>query len=449
MDEKNISVLNGHLADILNNIEENIKIVDASRRIVFANTMALEQAGASADAVVGEPCHRVFWNSDKPCSWCHTDNVFSTGDSLNTRVIRKGETLNLTEIFSYSLKDADGNVELVMEIVREAIGYQPAMQNVSPLKGIISRSDTMVQIFETIVRAAPTNAPVLIQGETGTGKELVARVIQELSNRKNKPFIIVNCGAIVETLLESELFGHEKGAFTGATGRLIGRFEQADGGTLFLDEVGELSASMQTKFLRVLQDGVIERVGGREKIKVDVRVIAATNAVIQKAIIEKRFREDLYFRLNVIPIFLPPLRERPEDIPLLVKHFIDIYNAKHGKKVTGITQKAMRALMVYPWPGNIRELENVIERLIILAKNVTIWISDLPDEITGSQSASIMVEKSLGENLEETELAYLKSVLTKNMGQCAMAAQNAGIGVRTLRRLMRRHSLNVKDFRKQ
>ena len=438
---------NGHLPDVLNAIQENIKVIDPQRRIVYANTVAAEQAGVEADSIVGKLCHEVFWHRDEPCSWCNTDKVFSTGEAHNCRVIRKEEIVNLTEIFSYPLKDADGHVSYVMEIVREDLGYAAESRNAAPLKDIISRSDCMVKVFETIVRVAPTNAPVLIQGETGTGKELVARVIQELSNRKNKPFIIVNCGAIVETLLESELFGHEKGAFTGATGRVIGRFEQADGGTLFLDEVGELSASMQTKFLRVLQDGIIERVGGREKIKVDVRVIAATNAGIQKAIIEKRFRQDLYFRLNVIPILLPPLRERPGDVPLLVKHFIDLYGGKHGRKVTGINQKAMRALMGYPWPGNVRELENVIERVTILAKSKTIFIADLPAEITGVFPASSKADITFEKNMDQAELAYLKGILTRYLGHSAMAARNAGIGERTLRRLMRKHDLDLKDFR--
>jgi transcriptional regulator with GAF, ATPase, and Fis domain len=234
----------------------------------------------------------------------------------------------------------------------------------------------MKKVLQAVETIAPTYAGVLILGETGTGKELIARAIHNLSSRKAKPLVKVNCAALPAGLIESELFGHEKGAFTGALSRRIGRFELAHGGTIFLDEIGELLLDLQVKLLRVLQDGEVERVGGANTIKVAVRVIAATNRDLQKAMQEGRFRQDLFYRLHVFPIQLPPLRERREDIPLLVKYFAMKYGKTLGKRIETIPQKTMDALQAYPWPGNVRELEHAIERAVILSQGPRLELGD-------------------------------------------------------------------------
>lgn len=248
---------------------------------------------------------------------------------------------------------------------------------------IIGKSKAMQKVFSLIERVAATDSTVLILGESGTGKELVARAIHQASLRRNGPFIPVNCGAIPEELLESELFGHEKGAFTGAIKTRLGRFELAHGGTIFLDEVAEMSSKLQVKLLRVLQERAFERVGGIRSIKVDIRVIAATNRDLEKEVREGRFREDLYYRLNVIPVLLPPLRERKEDIPLLVEYFLNRFAHQKRLESKGIDQEALDILMRYDWPGNVRELENVIERMIILSTGEKLTAADVPEYIRG------------------------------------------------------------------
>ncbi len=249
---------------------------------------------------------------------------------------------------------------------------------------MIGDSGALKQVMAAVGRAAPTNATVLIQGESGVGKELVARTIHRNSLRSRERFVQVNCAAIPEELIESELFGHEKGSFTGATEKQVGKFEQADRGTIFLDEVGDMSAKTQAKVLRVLQEGEVERLGSARTIKVDVRVIAATNKNLEEEIEKGTFREDLYFRLAVIPIHVPPLRERPEDIPLLVRHYMDYFSRENNARPRRITQAALDALQRYRWKGNIRELRNTVERLIIMSPGDTIDLADLPG--VGAQS---------------------------------------------------------------
>ncbi len=283
-------------------------------------------------------------------------------------------------------------------------------------------------------QAAPSLATVLILGESGTGKELLARSIHERSGRARAPFIAVNCAAIPETILESELFGHERGAFTGATGKRDGRFAKAAGGTLFLDEIGELSPSVQVKLLRVLQEGEYEPVGGNTQ-KADVRIVAATNRDLVAEVAAGRFREDLYYRLNVIAITAPPLRVRREDIPLLVDHFLGLYCAKNGHQRLHPTRGALERMMDYAWPGNVRELENVIERAVVLSRSDALGENDLPDHIaTAAPSASTQLMFEVGTTLDEIELRVIRETLRHTKGDKSVAAQLLGISTRTIYR---------------
>jgi len=263
---------------------------------------------------------------------------------------------------------------------------------------IVGDSEGMQQVFRLVEKIANTDSTVLVYGESGTGKELIARAIHFNSDRRERPLIPVNCGAIPEELLESELFGHEQGAFTGATRTRIGRFELGNGGTIFLDEIGDMSPALQVKILRVLQEHEFERVGGMKTIKVDIRVIAATNKDLDKNVAEGKFREDLFYRLNVIPIQLPPLRDRPADTPLLVNHFLQMYNTKNGHNITGVSPEAMELLSSYEWPGNVRELENMIERIVILKGDGLIEPGDLSEKILAADSGTLHPRVRIPEN---------------------------------------------------
>jgi DNA-binding NtrC family response regulator len=286
-------------------------------------------------------------------------------------------------------------IEEIKLVVQRALDYQRLKtENVLlqkqlkakyKFKNLIGDSEVMQQSFQFIEKIAATNSTVMICGESGTGKELVARAIHYNSDRRNEPMVPVNCGAIPEDLLESELFGYEKGAFTGALKTRIGRFELANGGTVFLDEIGDMSPALQVKILRVLQEHEFERLGGVKSIKVDIRVIAATHRDLEKAVKQGTFREDLYYRLNVIPFILPPLRERGSDIPLLTNHFIGKFNIEKKQNINGISPEALKCLTRYHWPGNVRELENLIERLVILKGEGVIEQEDLPEKLLGAE----------------------------------------------------------------
>lgn len=287
-------------------------------------------------------------------------------------------------------------------VVRRALEKQALINHVTDLEQklknrvsfdrIIGQSDAMQQIFSLLEKVVVNDVTVLITGESGTGKELIAQAVHYQSARKSKPFVGVNCAAIPETLLESELFGHERGAFTGAVGMKIGRFEAANGGSIFLDEIGDMPFSLQSKLLRVLQEREVMRVGGTKPIKIDVRLIAATNKDLLKEVEGKTFREDLYFRLNVIPVHLPPLRKRVADIPLLLQHFFGVYNPRLGKNIQGISPDALKAMMNYSWPGNIRELENLVQRSMIMASGVVLGLEDIPKNISECVGIRLPVE---------------------------------------------------------
>jgi transcriptional regulator with PAS, ATPase and Fis domain len=297
----------------------------------------------------------------------------------------------------------------------------------------------MKELFDLLPVVAQSKSTVLIEGESGTGKELVAHAIHENSSRREGPFIKVNCAALSEGVLESELFGHVRGAFTGAVSSKPGRFEMASGGTLFLDEIGEISAAMQVKLLRVLQEEEFERVGGTKTLKVDVRVIAATNRDLKKAIEEGSFRKDLYYRLRVVPLSLPPLRERREDIPLLVSAFLARYNAEFGKNLEGVTQSALDVLLNHSYPGNIRELQNIMEHAVLLSSGRMLDVKDLPRDLWTPPGERPFLDSvlSLPQPLKNIEDALIQKALERTNGNMSEAARLLGIGRSTLWRRLR------------
>ncbi|HVP61414.1 MAG TPA: sigma-54 dependent transcriptional regulator [Myxococcaceae bacterium] len=316
---------------------------------------------------------------------------------------------------------------------------------------LIGQSGQMRAVFKLVETVSYSSATVLIQGESGTGKELVARAIHYRSPRKDKPFVAVNCSALTDTLLESELFGHVKGSFTGATANKKGLFEAADGGTIFLDEIGDVPPATQVRLLRVLQEGEVKRVGANETIKVDVRVIAASNVDLARAKDQGKFREDLFYRLNVITVSLPPLRDRPEDVPLLAGHFLRMYAGKMGKKVTGISPQAMEALVCHRWMGNVRELENVIERAVVLTSREVVDVEDLPQQLRESPGGGGDVEvlslahlpyaeaKRLA--MRAFERRYLSALLEKSGHNVSSAARAAGVDRSNFRRLLKQYEV--------
>lgn len=346
-----------------------------------------------------------------------------------------------------AIKNAIQNYELIKRIneLEENLKKEYSFDN------IISSDDSMQKVFRLITKVLDNDITVLIEGESGTGKELVARAIHYNGSRKDKPFIVVNCASIPRELLESELFGHEKGAFTGAHQRKIGKFELGNGGTIFLDEIGEMEMSLQAKILRVIQQKEFERVGGTEIIKTDVRILSATNRDLKEAVDNKEFREDLYYRLNSFPIVIPPLRERRGDIIILIEHFVKKFNEKLNKNVKGFNKNSLKALYDYDWPGNIRELENLIERCIILADEDYIDTSLLPPHIvshTSSASLNLSNGQLFGENspiipFEKLKEEAIKHAVKITGGNIVEAAKKLNIGRATLYRLMDKYGIET------
>jgi Nif-specific regulatory protein len=350
--------------------------------------------------------------------------------------------------------DLDELLLLIQRVEREVGLHRENRQLKDQLRAkfrvdfIITASRPMEEALNLVGRVAPSQATVLIFGESGTGKELFARAIHYASPRAEGPLVKVNCAALPENLLESELFGHEKGAFTGAAARRIGRFEQADQGSIFLDEIGDLSPALQAKLLRVLQEKEIERVGSNQTIKIDVRVIAATNRNLEDAIKKGTFREDLYYRLNVVTLSLPPLRERKEDIPLLLEYFLKKYSAENKKEVRSLTRESKDLLLQYGYPGNVRELENIIERAVVLCRGEAITSQDLPLNLRESRMEAALSQArqahSLPETLETLERQLIISALERNGAVQTRAAEELGISERVLRYKMNKYGITEK-----
>lgn len=313
-----------------------------------------------------------------------------------------------------------------------AWGNQPVQAPQESGKTIVYQSEVMGTLMKMIDRVAPSTANILVLGESGTGKELLARAIHEKSSRKNKPFVAINCGALRETLLESELFGHEKGSFTGAYSKKIGLAEAANGGTLFLDEIGELAPGIQAKLLRFLQEGEIYRVGGKDPIKVDIRLISATNRELDQEVTRGNFREDLFYRINTIVVSAPPLRRRKEDIPMLINHFLNSSNHAYLNRGRTVSDDAMASLVKYEWPGNIRELQNVCERLQILSEGHQIMLNDLPEQIRNPEKKDDLIDYDPNITIHELEKRYILKALIHFGGNKTQAANALGITIKTL-----------------
>ncbi len=433
--------------EILDSLSEGVFIVDKYFRIRFFNRAAEEITGWSREEVEGRLCNQIFYSHN--CQdFCPLRAVLEKKQPVRSRMC------SIQHKNGYELK-IRANANVFWEDSPEPQGGIVSFQNLSELEaihhhlmqqsdyhGIIGVSKAMREIFGLIEDISDSDATVLIQGESGTGKEMIANAIQATSLRRNKPFIKVNCSVFSPQLLASELFGHVKGAFTGAIKDRPGRFEMADGGTLFLDEVGEMSLEMQLQLLRVLQEGTFERVGESITRRVDVRVIAATNQNLEEALREGRFRQDLYYRLNVIPIHVPPLRERREDIPPLIAHFLKKFAFLYKKEITEIDDSAMEALLKYHWPGNVRELENALEYAFARTRSgEVIRVCKLPPHVREEVECFLNNQQESSSQEPADEMARILQLLNQYQWNRSKVARKLGIGRTTLWRKMRRYGL--------
>ncbi|MBS2097611.1 sigma-54 interaction domain-containing protein [Carboxylicivirga linearis] len=381
------------------------------------------------------------------------DNVVSGALSViriyNPKIESSEDIQLLSIVGSMIAKTARYKQEKLEELerLREENRNLQSQINETKNHNIIGNSGKMKDLFALVNRVAETNSTVLLRGESGIGKELFAEAIHNNSNRKNKSLIKVNCSALPESLIESELFGHEKGAFTGADQQRKGRFELAHGGTIFLDEIGDLPLPTQVKLLRVIQEREFERIGGSETIKTDVRIIAATNRNLEEQIEKGEYREDLYYRINVFPIFIPPLRERRDDIPTLVDHFIDKFNKKNNRKIKRITTSAINMLMVHRWPGNVRELENVIERACIMCKDDVVHSYDLPPTLQTADSTNTGLEGGMVPIIEQVETQLIRDALTTTKGNITKAAEVLKITERMLGTRIKKYEIDAWRFK--
>ncbi len=446
---------------------KRILVVDDEKNMRWVLSQALSGEGFEVvEAENGKDALAAV--SDSPPDAMLLDHRMPEPDGMEVLRRVRGKGLN----FPIIMLTAHGNVETAVEAMKagaseyltkpfdleelklvlgKAMQYSDLAAEVERLRaevdkewdvqGIVASEPRMLEVIETVHKVAPTNATAMIYGESGTGKELIARALHNLSPRAQRPFVSVSAGALPETLLESELFGYEKGAFTGAMTPKPGRFELANGGTLFLDEIGDISPATQVKLLRVLQERKFERLGGTRSIDVDVRVVAATNRDLQQLIADGEFREDLFYRLNVVPIYLPPLRSRAADIPVLIAHFLD----KSGAGTKRISGDAMEAMVNYQWPGNIRELENTIERMVILSHGDEITVDDLPAEVRSGYGVCVNPQAFIlpeeGIDLEEVELDLVKQALDRTGGSVPKAAKLLGLTTKTLEARVQRFGL--------
>lgn len=437
-------------------VSDRVMVVDRDRTIIYSNRPAC--SGGEGQAAIAHPakCYEALLGKCEPCSFCPATKVFESGEVRTVSCSSGGDSPDCGMLQAFPLRSSHGDVACALVLFetswsmpepRKAVA-QPDESGIVDSRGmrdtrvgeLIGQSAPMRQLFEMIRLVADSQATVLLQGESGTGKELVARTIHQLSCRREKPFVVVDCGSLPETLLETELFGHVKGAFTGAVSSKKGLFEEADGGTIFLDEIPDTSGHFQSKLLRVLQEGEIKPVGSNRSIKVDARVISAANKDLLELVKTKAFREDLYYRLAVLPLFLPPLRERREDIPVLVHHFVEATCTRHKKPLRVVGPEAMQALMDATWRGNIRELQHTIERAVVTAPGPELTRQDFFGPLTGPVADTDL--RSVARKAAQiAERARIQEALHQASGKRTRAARALKISRASLYNKLRAYQL--------
>ena len=435
---------------ILDSIADGVFTVDQQGRITSFNKAAERITGFSKEEAVGQYCHEIFRSNlcFEACALKHTAETTETIVNLEVNILNRDNKEIPISISTAVVRDDGGNVVGAVETFRDLSLIKELHKEISKqysFQDILGRSKAMLDLFQILPDISQSSATVLLEGESGTGKELFAAAIHNLSSRKKQPLIKVNCAALPETLLESELFGYKRGAFTDAKKDKPGRFRQAHGGTIFLDEIGDMSKGTQVKLLRVLEQKEYEPLGSTKTEKVDVRIIAATNRDLMEMMHRREFREDLFFRLNVIRLSIPPLRERREDIPLLLDHFIERINLKQSKQIKKLSSSALKILLNYNFPGNVRELENIIEHAIILTKGIEIQPRNLPSYLGSKQieppaRAKISEKQDLAV-LEKVERDLIARALERNGGNTAATAKELGIHRTTLWRKIKRYGI--------
>jgi len=435
---------------ILDSISEGVFTVALDWRITSFNRAAEEITGIPRQKAIGKHCRDVL-RADVCEADCTLRQTMETGKPIMNKAVHiidaQGERRAIT-ISTALLKDTNGKVIGGVETFRDISMVEQLRKEIEGrycCEDIISRSHKMQNLFAILPNIAESNATVLIEGESGTGKELFARAIHNISHRKNNPFIAVNCSALPDTLLESELFGYKAGAFTDAKKDKLGRFALAEGGTIFLDEIGDVSASVQVKLLRVLQDKIYEPVGAVSSVKADVRIITATNKKLDKLVRDGKFREDLYYRINVVKLELPRLRDRKEDIPLLIEHFISRFNRLHNKNICCVTNEVTAALLAYDYPGNVRELENIIEHCFVLCEGEIIEARHLPASVRPISKLE-KIKGSGPATIKQMENILITQALQRNKGNKTATAKELGIDKSTLFRKMKTYDITPEMY---
>jgi PAS domain S-box-containing protein len=439
---------------IFNSISQAIFTIDSGGIITSFNRAAEELTGYKRQEVIGEPCSAIF-QSDMCRRSCLLKTSIHTGKKAEaqevTIIAKTGQSVPIS-VSTAALLDEDGRIVGGVEMFRDlrlVTELKKQLKQSYVFEDIVSKSHQMRRVFDMLPLVANSNSTVLIEGESGTGKELIARAIHNLGPRKSGPFVALNCAAVPDSLIESELFGYKKGAFTDAKQDKPGRFALAEGGTLLLDEIGELSSQMQAKLLRALEEKEYEPLGSTQTVKADVRVIASTNRDLAEDVARRAFRQDLYYRLNVVRIELPPLRKRKEDIVLLVQHFIERFNTLQGRRVANCSERVMSALMRYPFPGNIRELENAIEYAFVVCIDSIIQIDDLPQHILKYIGAEGKKQTAAKLPLESAAMQTIISALEKNDFNRTKTARDLGVSRNTLWRKMRKYGISDQTRRQQ
>ena len=434
------------LKSILNSISEGVMTLDEDWRIASWNRAAEKITGFTKEEVLGMECSKLF-RSPVCMENCPVDRSLSCGHPHQDVKVairnKRNEVIHLL-INAAPLYDSNGSIIGGLETFRDvsqSYWMQEELQNHYGYNTIVGRSDAMCKVYESLDSLMNTDTTVLIQGESGTGKELIARALHFCGPRKEKSFVAINCSALPEGVLETELFGHVKGAFTGAIRSHVGKFELANGGTLFLDEIGEISQAIQVKLLRVLEEREIQRVGDNRNVKIDIRLITATNKDLYKKVLNNSFRDDLYYRLSVFPLHMPPLRERVEDLPLLVSHFIRKFNKQMGKSILGIVDQVLEVFERYPWPGNVREFCNAIEFSFVHAKTNLIYPEDLPSRLLDESSAVSKKTNPAVISLNSVERQLIVKALEECDWRKNVAASRLGISRATLWRKMEKYRI--------